>query len=140
MVTTSEERFLNIFGWVLTGISIFSIIFSLLIYSLGKSRDAVLFRVEIILWLMVFTLFDSCSAFIPIDSFSAVNGEPGNLCIIQSILNTLFGYANSIFAALVGYIAFVNVIKPEHVENHKCRYRLICLSTATGIPASLAIV
>lgn len=138
MIDESDETVLNLISWVLSGLSVISLLFAILVYFFGMKKGS--YRVETIVWLLFTTLFDNCSQFIPINSSTDNNQRTkvNTICLIQSIINTIFGYSVCIWCALIGYTAFINVIKPEHVDNHKCRYRILYALLAFGIPLLMA--
>lgn len=142
MLTEEERDLLNIISWSLSGLSCVSIIISLCFYLFSKQRSFRSFRVEIIVWLIMTSFFELLASFFPIgnDNYDSESGKPDLMCKIQSIINTVFGYSSSIWTALIGYIAFINVIKPEHIDQYKWNYRGLCLGLSFGIPIIMAVM
>lgn len=136
----NEEEYLDIVNKATSGLSIAFCIFSLLIYKFSGRQYLNSLKIEVIVWL-IFSIFleTSSSAFIPVESKEELK-HPSILCTIQSTFSTIFGYSHSIWNAIIAYVSFIHVIKPEHIDQNKCVYRIIFLSIAFGLPLIMASV
>ena len=131
--TEAEKYSLKLTNIICSSLSVFSIICCLFLYLfVGKFKLATL-KIEMLIWTLICILFEcGSSAYIPIDS--------DLFCLLQALFNTVFTYAHSIFCSIIGYIAFIQVIKPFHLDRNKWRYRVIFLIIAFLIPLILALI
>jgi len=49
-------------------------------------------------------------------------------CSIQALMMTWFQIASQLWTCIIGYTAFISVIKTNHIESNRARYRLIFLA------------
>jgi hypothetical protein len=90
-------------------------------------------NLELVLWYSLSNFLYSITAFFPFD--------PENQkvwCHIQAIFLTWFQEACQLWTCIIGYVAFISVIKKNHIENNKLRYRVIFLIIAFVVSGCLA--
>ena len=140
-MTPEKTEILNYIHFILSVVSLVFIIFSMILFLFLKVKKTnTSFRIEIIAWLMISCCLDLSTSFFPINIEEVEYKNPNLLCKIQSSFNTFFGTSTPIFCTLIGYTAYVNVIKPEHIDNHKCLYRSIFLSVGFCIPLAMTVM
>jgi hypothetical protein len=132
-LTDSQKYSLKIINIICSSLSVFSIIVCLSLYIFVGKLKLTTLKIEILIWTLICILFEcGSSAYIPISS--------DLLCLVQALLNTIFTYAHTILCSIIGYVAFIQVIKPFHLDRNKWRYRILFLLIAFIIPLILAFI
>lgn len=139
-LSNSEVFALGIVNKVVSGLSILFCAFAMLLYKFSGRNYLNSLKIEIIFWLLFsVTIETAASAYIPIDAEGDLI-EPSEMCLVQTIISTVFSYSHYIWNAIIAYVAFIHVLKPEHLDQNKWKYRIIFLSLAFGIPLIMALM
>ncbi len=91
------------------------------------------FNLELVLWYSLSNFIYMTSSFFPFNP-----KENDIWCGIQSFTITCFQTSCMLWTCLIGYCAFISVIKKNHLENNKIRYRVGFLFLSYGLSAGLA--
>ena len=134
-VSLSSTQEIDIIRIISKICSIFSITGSFTIFVLfwffKENRS---FNLEMVVWYCLSnTLYLFSILFIPFNPI-----EEDNWCAVQSFTMTWFQSASNFWTCIIGYVAFISVIKKNHIENNKCMYRGLFLILSFGISAGLA--
>ena len=129
-----DEYEINVINIVSKVFSSFSIAGSLLIFILywffKENRS---FNLELVLWYGLSNTICLVTHFLPFDPFNE-----DAWCAVQSFLLTWFQIAGMIWTCIIAYSAFISVIKKNHIENNKCKYRTAFVLISFGVSALLA--
>jgi hypothetical protein len=101
-------------------ISSFSIFFSCLIILIyWYFKELRNFNFELVVWLSISTILYNVTAYIPYEP------EKRNVsCAIQACMIILFQSACWIWSCVIGYSTFISVIKKDHMERLRKKYRI----------------
>jgi hypothetical protein len=126
----NELYIIKIINKILVCVSISGSVFIVFVFWFFKNRQ---FTLELVLWYSLSNLMNNISYLFPYD--------PKNLkvwCAAQSFTMSTFENASMIWTCIIGYTAFISVIKKSHVEKYKYKYRLLFLLLSFGISAGIA--
>lgn len=114
--------------------SILSIASSLFIFSLfWFFKEIRNFNLELVIWYSISSTLYLITPFFPFNP-----NEKPTWCAIQAFTLTWFQIACHMWTCIIGYTAFISVIKKEHIEKHKCKYRILFLGVAFIVSGCLA--
>lgn len=91
------------------------------------------FSFELIVWLCISSAIYSIGWFLWPD-MNLENDGFGATCMLQSLINTIFGCATMLISCLIGYTAYINSINEKHLEKNKIKYRRIFLLIIILVP------
>jgi hypothetical protein len=115
-------------------ISAISLVASVLVYTIywffKENRN---FNYELVLWFCFSDAMYSLTAFFPFNPKLR-----DGWCASQSFFLTTFQYSSLCWSAIIGYTAFMGVIRKNHIEKNKKKYRLLFISLSFLIPGFLA--
>lgn len=132
-----DKSNLQIIDGINKGLSTFSNIFniySILIYFTYLKYKLNSTKIELIVWLIIVNTLLSIPAYFPSYLVYNQNNNVLTLCLIKSILYILFSYSQSIICCILGYTSLLNILKPEHIENRKVKFKLIFGILSFGVP------
>jgi hypothetical protein len=92
------------------------------------------FKLELVLWYSLSNFLFSITAFFPFDP----DGQFSFWCKIQSLFISWFQIGCQLWTCIIGYVAFISVIKKNHIENNKLKYRIGFVLAAFLVSLSLA--
>ena len=121
---------INMVSKILVSISVSGSLFCIFLFWFFKDRS---FNTELVIWYCISNVLNCIAYFFPYDPTTLTTW-----CAFQSYLSTTFQNSSMIWTCIIGYCSFISVIKKNHLEKHKMRYRLLFLFLSYVIPASLA--
>ena len=95
------------------------------------------FSFELVIWLCVSSCFYSFSGFIWPDTSFHEYSNYSTMCVIQSLIITIFESSTLIITCIIGYTTYINILNSRHLEQKKNSLRLIFLSLTTIVPLIL---
>jgi hypothetical protein len=127
----SQINTIRMISKVCSFISMISSIVTFIIFWFFKENRS--FKLELVLWYSLSNFLYSVTAFFP---FNPIN-EP-TWCELQSLFLTWFQEASQLWTCIIGYVAFISVIKKNHIENNKSKYRVGFVMVAFLVSGCLA--
>jgi hypothetical protein len=131
--TSVELEVVLILVKVFSAISLLASMLVIWIYCYFKEQR--IFYHEVILWFSITNALYSITSFLP---YSA--NEIGPWCGLQSFTLNWFQDAGYMWSAIVGYTGFISVIKRDHLEKNRFKYRMIFLFIAFVISGAISSV
>jgi hypothetical protein len=132
-LTPGEVQTILILVKIFSGVSIVSCFIVFAIYYKFKEQRS--FYHEIIIWFTISNCLYSFTSFIP---FDATNIDIG--CALQSVTLTWFQNSGYVWSAIIGYIGLISLIKRDHMEKKRFKYRIIFLVIAFLIPGLISLM
>jgi hypothetical protein len=132
MSDLSEDQLetINLISKILDSFSISGSIFCIFIFWFFKARS---FNSELVIWYSISSGINYIAYFFPYDP-----KKRDTWCALQSYFTTTFENSSIIWTCIIGYCSFISVIKKNHLEKHKTRYRILFFFLSYIIPAVLA--
>jgi hypothetical protein len=121
--TLDQINTIQIIVKVFSSISLLANIVVFIIF--GYFKEIRTFYHEVICWFSLSSAIYSITSFLPFDC-----EDTGFWCAVQSITLTWFQHSGYVWSAIIGYTGFISVIKRDHLEKHRVRYRVIFLIMA----------
>jgi len=129
--TPEEVEIIGIVSKVCSSLSIFGSFTILILFWFFKENRSI--DLELIVWYGISNSLYLITVFFPFNPL-----EKDYWCAIQSFTMTCFQIGSRFWSCIIGYVAFISVIRKNHLEKHKTRYRILFLFISFGISALLA--
>ena len=149
MISNSELYIVDGLNKGVNSCSLLFNFFSIFIYLKYLKQNRNYIRIEILIWLIVVNSLLSIPAFFPSYLVTDKNINTSifyssqyyfNLCLSKTMLYIFFSYSQSIICCIIGYTALLHIIKPEHIENRKIKFKIIFSIISFIIPLSMIIM
>jgi hypothetical protein len=115
---------------ILSAISIVGLLFVFFLFWFFKSIRS--FALELVIWLSFSCILFNISYFFPIGP------ESDGWCVAQAIISGTFDLSGMMWTTIIGYTAYISLYKPDHLDNHKNKYRILFFVLADVIPLAVA--
>ena len=124
VLNENEIFIVKLITQILAGISLVSLLLVLLVFWFFKSIRS--FALELIVWLSISNIIFNIGYYLPIqfDTF----------CYIQSITDIAFDISSFVWTTIIGFTAYISLMKIDHLEKYKDNYRLIFITVANLLP------
>jgi hypothetical protein len=109
---------------ILTGISLFSLLLVLLLFWFFKSIRS--FALELIVWLCISNIIFNICYYLP--TYYEIT------CTLQAILEIAFDMSSFLWTTIIGYTAYISLMKLDHLEKYKTIYRVVFVIIANFLP------
>jgi predicted membrane protein len=109
---------LRIISQVISSFSIAGDLFIILTYWFFKENRS--FLLELVLHYSIMNIFYSVTSYFPY-----VADKEDIWCALQSFMMSTFQDSLYITSAVIGYTAFISVIKKDHIEKYQTYYRIL---------------
>jgi phosphoglycerol transferase MdoB-like AlkP superfamily enzyme len=120
---------------IVSAFSILSCVIVMTIYWYFKEIRS--FILELIIWLCISEVFYNLTAYF---EYSNIREEKPNWCALQAFMIVTFQNTTWIWSCVIGYCAFISVIKRQHLEKHKRAYRRAFVVVSFFLSAFLALM
>jgi hypothetical protein len=129
--TQEEIGLIHLVSKICSGFSFAgSLVICLLFWFFKETRS---FNLELVVWYCLTNSMYLLSFFFPFDPVNEITW-----CAIQSFTMTCFQIASMLWSCIIGYTAFISVIKKDHVEKNRGMYRIAYLLLVFIVSAGLA--
>lgn len=129
--TQQEIDIIHVVSKICSGLSFAgSLVICLLFWFFKQTRS---FKSELVVWYCLFNSMYLLSFFFPYDPVNEMTW-----CAIQSFTMTCFEIASMLWSSIIGYTAFISVIRKDHIEKNHGMYRISYLLLVIIVSAGLA--
>jgi hypothetical protein len=132
-LTIEQSNIIRLITQIISGFSLGGSI--LILCTFWFFKDNRTFNLELVQYYALSNLFYSACAYLP---YNPENRKPDIYCKIQSVAITLFQNSSLVWSSIIGFCAFISVLKKNHFDDKKIRYRILFIFAAYILTAGMA--
>jgi len=132
-LTIEQSNTIRLISEIISGFSLGGSI--LILCTFWFFKDNRTFNLELVQYYAISNLFYSACAYLP---YNPENSIPDIYCKIQSVAITLFQSSSLVWSSIIGYCAFISIIKKNHFDDKKNKYRILFIFVSYILTAGMA--